>query len=631
MAEAFWRKAFREQQVRADAAEARADAAEARADAAEARADAERQRADAAHALAEEERARAEELKWKEVQARSECNSWKARFKTACAQRGQARADLKALKRSRKDTTRLEAEVARLKRLLAEAKIDPRKRGTIASLRMEIGALKADLQSSQETNAALKAKIETLQSSRSNAARKTFGKKSEKTGKTPSPRNRGQQRGSKGHGRTPRPDVEETTERQELPSEARLCPSCGQPFAPNGSRFMDIYEIEIKITKRRVELARYRCQCGCPDTPSEMTAPPVPRLVKGCKLGISMWTHLLIERYLRKRPLRRIAADLTDHGMPISPGTLADNLARMRAVFDPLHAAILAHQNQQEIRHADETSWRIQNLAKHRKSQRAWLWISVSSDAVYYHVDRSRSADAAERLFGDAKGQVYLVCDRYGAYKALANRHPNITLSYCWAHCRRDIIECAAARPQLKPWQIAWRQRFATIYRLNNRRRACLGADGQSRRKGFEAAQEALEQAVTEFFATAERELAKLDDDAPQAKPLRSLVRHREGLSVFLNDPAILPDNNTAEREFRDAVIGRKLSFGSDSETGAELTATMYSVFGTVTRNGLNVGRWLKDYLDACAGNGGRPPADLAAWLPWSMTPQRRRTLGQPP
>ena len=37
-------------------------------------------------------------------------------------------------------------------------------------------------------------------------------------------------------------------------------------------------------------------------------------------------------------------------------------------------------------------------------------------------------------------------------------------------------------------------------------------------------------------------------------------------------------DNNLAERVLRGPVIGRRLSFGSDSETGARFTAVMYSV-----------------------------------------------------
>ena len=38
--------------------------------------------------------------------------------------------------------------------------------------------------------------------------------------------------------------------------------------------------------------------------------------------------------------------------------------------------------------------------------------LSVGKDAVYYHIDASRSAEAAMKLFGSVKGTVFLVCDR---------------------------------------------------------------------------------------------------------------------------------------------------------------------------------------------------------------------------
>ena len=94
-------------------------------------------------------------------------------------------------------------------------------------------------------------------------------------------------------------------------------------------------------------------------------------------------------------------------------------------------------------------------------------------------------------------------------------------------------------------------------------------------------AQAALKQALDSLFADAERELAGLPEPAREGKPLRSLLNHRDGLSVFLDRPRTPMDNNISERLLRGPAIGRRLSFGSDSETGARFTALMYSVIGT--------------------------------------------------
>ena len=56
----------------------------------------------------------------------------------------------------------------------------------------------------------------------------------------------------------------------------------------------------------------------------------------------------------------------------------------------------------------------------------------------------------------------------------------------------------------------------------------------------------------------------------------------------------------------------------------------MYSVAGTLALNGIDVRRWLEEWLTACAKNGGKPPDDLSAWLPWSMREARRLALAAP-
>ena len=101
-------------------------------------------------------------------------------------------------------------------------------------------------------------------------------------------------------------------------------------------------------------------------------------------------------------------------------------------LFEPVADAILAHQNEAALRHADETGWRVQELRGEDRSSRAWLWTSVSSDAVSFHIDPSRSAEAAQKLFSEALLDTVIVCDRYSAYRRLARlREGLVTLAFC--------------------------------------------------------------------------------------------------------------------------------------------------------------------------------------------------------
>ena len=459
-----------------------------------------------------------------------------------------------------------------------------------------------------------------------------YGCKSEQQQKAPSERKRGQQPGAAGHGRTQRPALEERAEQHDPPADERACRQCGQAYARNGDRVTEIAEIEVKAYKRVVNRSRWRRSCTCESSPPEVSAPPVPRLFPNTPYGTTVWSRLLFERYDCMRPLNRISAWMSDQGLPIAAGTMANSVPRFLPMFETLHDAILDHQNRATVRHGDETTWRVQALREKGRSTRAWLWTSVSADAVYFHIDPSRSAEAAHKLFAPAVLCTVIVCDRFSAYKKLARLLGSLViLAWCWAHIRRDFINCAAGDTRLTEWREEWIERIAALYRLNEARLAHYDPRLERQTAEFEAAQATLKEAADGLFANAERELAELPDGAREAKPLRSLVNHREGLCVFLDKPQVPMDNNIAERALRGPVIGRLLSFGSDSENGALLTARMYSIIGTLKMNGIDVLRWLEEWLETCAANGGRPPEDLSPWLPWSMGEKRKRALSIAP
>ena len=507
--------------------------------------------------------------------------------------------------------------------------------GLIASLREKNGRLRAEVRDLTAENAALASRVETLQaqldrlrSTRSVLSKALYGSRSEQQKKPGTGRKRGQQRGTAGHGRTQRPGLGQKKETRDPPEDARVCPGCGKPYAANGERCTTLFEIEVEAYENTIVRPRYRRTCDCASSPREVTAPPVARLFDNTPYGVSAWVCLLYERFVCCRPLHRVAAWLADMGLAISPGTLADSTKRFVPLFEPLAKAILAHQNEAPLRHADETSWRVQAYREKGRSSRAWLWTSVSDDAVYFHIDPSRSAEVAMKLFGSVKDIVVLVCDRFSAYKKLARElGGKVILQWCWAHQRRSFIDCAAGHVRLRRWCQRWIERIALIYRLNEARLKHYDRAHPLERQSptFDVAHAKLKKAVDELFAAAEAELAGLTDRARRAKPLRSLLNHREGLCVFVDKPFVPMDNNRGELSLRAAVIGRRLSFGSDSEKGAGFTATMYSVAGTLAINGIDVRRWLQEWLTACAENGGKPPDDLSPWLPWSMSEERRR------
>ena len=426
---------------------------------------------------------------------------------------------------------------------------------TIEALRKSNERLGEKIKALRAHRASLQARIVQLRSTRAELSKAVFGGRSERQETPRSERKRGQQRGAPGHGRTQRPTLEEKEERREPPEDARVCSCCGLPYVANGEHSSSVIEIAVKAHIRRIVRPRYRRGCDCTSSPLEVTAPPPARLFPRTPYGTSVWARILYERFACFRPLRQVAAWMTDQGLAIAPGTIADSVRRFLPLFAPLAEAILAHQNKMAVRHGDETGWRIQALSETGRSRRAWLWISVGKDAVYYHIDPSRSAEAAMKLFGSVKGTVFLVCDRYVAYTRMARElDGKVILCWCWIHQRRDFIECAAGQAKLRQWCEGWIERFASVCRLNKERLKHYDPALERQTPAFDAAQDELKKAVDELFAQAEAELAGLPAKARQGKALRSLLKHREGLSVFVDNPQVPMDNNVAERELRRAV-----------------------------------------------------------------------------
>ena len=551
-----------------------------------------------------------------------------------------------ALKVSKAGTEKLKARIVKLRaagatlsklrcdeaaQLRSALRRSRRQKTTINALRKENARLREGAKTLRNRVETLEAQLARLRATGAVLSKTLYGRKSEQQDKPCSQRKRGQQRGAPGHGRTQRPGLEERTEEHNPAPDACVCARCGQRYAPNGAEESTLVEIEVQAHKRVIRRPRWRRSCNCASSPMEVSAPPVPRLFARTPYGTSFWARFLFEHCACLRPVHRVGAWMSGQGLAVSPGTLANSLKRFVALFEPMAKAILAHQSKAALRHADETSWRVQELRGEDRSSRAWLWTSVSSDAVYFHIDPSRSAEAAHKLFAEALLYTVIVCDRYSAYKRLVRLLGGlVTLAFCWSHVRRDFIECAAGQAGLTQWCQGWIERIAALYRLNEARLEHYDPGIKRQTPAFDAAQGALKEALDALFAQAARELAALPDQAREGKALRSLLNHREGLSVFVDRPQVPMDNNLAERFLRGPAIGRRLSFGSDSEEGAKFTAIMYSVVGTLSMNRIDVLRWLQAWLEACANNGRKPPHDLSPWLPWSMSEDRKRTFMTP-
>ena len=488
---------------------------------------------------------------------------------------------------------------------------------------------------------------------------RVFGKKSEKhstansekSESSPAKRPRGQQLGSRGHGRTARPDLPVMHEKIPLPDDQTCCPCCGLSRIPRPAldETSDIIEVEVQAYTRRIHRPAYvrNPGCHCPDVPMVITAPPPPRLIPCSPYGVSFWVDVLLSKFQYSQPTHRHLQDLGDRSLPVSPGTVAGGLQAIVPLFEPLMNGLYQKQMTEALFHNDETRWEVFVEIEGKVGHRWYLWVTRSQSVIYFILDPSRSAAVPGAHFaGLQRERVILVCDRYSAYKKLARLADAILLAFCWAHVRRDYLDAGRSYKALESWALEWKTRIGELYHRNHLRLEHWDRerplDRQS--KTFEQHHQAVQETLQGMHEEA-TQLSKDDkgtqDEATlalsrsarkqQRKICKSLLTHWSGLTLFVENPEVPLDNNVAENTIRGPVTGRKNYYGSGSLWSATLAASAFSMFKTLGLWDINTRHWLSSYLTACAENGGEPPADITPWLPWSMDQARRDELARPP
>ena len=479
----------------------------------------------------------------------------------------------------------------------------------------QIKDLTVRLDKAEEENAWLKKKL-FGDSTEVDALKKDEPKKKPSTGK----RNRGQQPGAKGHGRTKRTGI--TTEDVPVDLENPCCPTCAKPFKrlPETDDSL-IVELENFLYQLRYQRGRYVRQCKC-EGPKVITAPPPLRLYPRTNIGNSLWVHLCVQKFLYGMPTNRILKNLALKGLSLSIGTVTGGMAIINGLLEPITEQIRLFCQAERYWHADETFWRVFSDNFRKKNKKWWLWVVAGKQAVVYILDKSRSRRVPEEFFAHSIGT--LMTDRYSAYKSLP---ASIRKAWCWVHVRRDILKLLSL-DKFKTWAKEWLLLIAKLFVLNEERFRLWSQDKDFGSDWTNACQR-LTDHVTSMQSKWEKQLQK-PLHKKQRTILQSLQRHWQGLTLFLHDPRVPLHNNKAERLLRGCVLNRKASYGSGAEWSGHLAAKFFTIFQTWLINGLDPEALLLDYFNQCSQNPGKPPPSINNFLPWKMSDERKAEFSLP-
>ena len=285
-----------------------------------------------------------------------------------------------------------------------------------------------------------------------------------------------------------------------------------------------------------------------------------------------------VEHYLHGVTLGRLEKQLG-----IGYGSLVASLHGLARRLRPVLPRLLQQYRTSFVKHADETGWRTDGRG-------GYAWLFCTPTLSIFRFRASRSAKVAKEVLGTKPLPGTLVVDRYSAY----NQAP-CHLQYCYSHLSRDVEDL--------------QKEFPDNPEVGGFVEALLPpmAAAMSLRKAPLSKRQFLQQAAQ--IRDAIQETINTPASHPGIQHIQNIFREKSRrMYRWALDPRIPAENNLAERELRPLVIARKVSFGSQSDAGAQTRETLMSVLLTLKKRTQDPVRTLTDALDALAIN---PEANL--------------------
>ncbi len=391
-----------------------------------------------------------------------------------------------------------------------------------------------------------------------------------------------------GHGPSPQAKLPLLEQIHELPQAERGCSACGGTLDPMAGQYEE--SEEVTVTERSYTLVvhrrqKYRCRCnGC-----VATAPGPLKLIPGGRYSLDFAAHVAVQKYADHLPLERQVKMMAREGLQVTSQSLWNQIEAAARVLQPTYEAIGAWLMAQSLLHADESGWSQPGDTEKPK----WTaWVKCNSKAAWIRIARSKSEAEGRRLFDGYQGTV--VADGYQVYKQLARGRdpdtPGYHLAHCWAHVLRKFRDDVPDDPR-RSWIL---ERIGALYKTEKVIVLEAGEDlvlHLALRK--ERAREIIEQIRLWAFAQGGLRRGEF------GKALTYMLNHWDGLTRFLEDPAVPLDNNPAERALRDLVVGRKNHYGSRSQRGADVSALFYTLIGTAKLCDLEPCAYLREAITA--------------------------------
>lgn len=193
-----------------------------------------------------------------------------------------------------------------------------------------------------------------------------------------------------------------------------------------------------------------------------------------------------------------------------------------------------------------------------------WSWIAQTAYLTLVFRGAGRGAKVLEERFGESLKNMVAVSDRHSAYFAIDFLDNQI----CLAHLLRNL-EYLNDIDKEQTWAKEVQELLREAIHLRNEKPAEIIPK---------------ESWLIRLDGLLKKNLDNLRKEFNELK--RGIIKCRDYIFNFLENPAIPPDNNGSERGIRKLKVKQKISGCFRSDTGADAFHALHSIADTAWKNG---------------------------------------------
>ena len=402
----------------------------------------------------------------------------------------------------------------------------------------------------------------------------------------------------------------------DISDEEKVCGCCAGELHRIGedkSEKLQFIPAQVKVIEH--VRPKYACRtCEKDGISNTVKQAPVPHSVipKGYATP-SLLSQIITSKYQYGLPLYRQESMFKQHGIELSRKTMADWIIRCAELFKPLYDQLHQHILKQPVIAADETTLKV--VESEKVNSYMWLYASGADtpignisgteipNIVLYDYHNSRAGQCAVDFLKGYSG--YLQVDGYQGYE-----QTQAILIGCWAHARRKFMEAKKGAGKKGSGKADWAlNHIQKLYRLETQLKDKTVEVRYITRQ--EKSVPLLSQLHMWLMKSAQQVLPK----TKLGEAIQYCLNQWKKLERYTLDGLLSIDNHRAERGIKPFVIGRKNWLFSQTATGANASAVLYSIIETAKANDLNE----FEYVMTCLDELNQPDVDIEQLLPWQF------------